>query len=239
MRSAGRAPDVVINCAAWTNVDGAESEPEQAAAVNGAGAGNRRRRGDVAGRLARPHLHRLRVQRGQAVAVRGVRPGRHRSRPMAAPSSTASGRWRGGARPHTIVRTAWLFGAGGHCFPKTILRAGVRAPRADRGLRPDRLPDVHRPPRHGARGPGRAAHARVSCTSPAAASAPGTSSLPRSWRAAGMDCPVRPIPTSEYPLPARASGQQRPDLSERGAPVLPDWRAGLEQFMSELTGVGV
>ena len=33
-------PDVVINCAAWTDVDGAEESEEQAFAVNGSGAGN-------------------------------------------------------------------------------------------------------------------------------------------------------------------------------------------------------
>ena len=33
-------PDVVINCAAWTDVDGAEEAEEAALAVNGAGAGN-------------------------------------------------------------------------------------------------------------------------------------------------------------------------------------------------------
>ena len=33
----GASPDVVVNCAAWTDVDGAERSPEQALAVNGAG----------------------------------------------------------------------------------------------------------------------------------------------------------------------------------------------------------
>ena len=33
-------PDVVINCAAWTDVDGAEDAEEEAMAVNGQGAGN-------------------------------------------------------------------------------------------------------------------------------------------------------------------------------------------------------
>ena len=33
-------PDVVINCAAWTDVDGAEEAEDQAMAVNGTGAGN-------------------------------------------------------------------------------------------------------------------------------------------------------------------------------------------------------
>src|ERR1700756_4416150 len=34
------APDAVINCAAWTDVDGAESAYAAALAINGPGAGN-------------------------------------------------------------------------------------------------------------------------------------------------------------------------------------------------------
>ncbi len=44
-----RGPDCVINCAAWTDVDGAESQREAALAVNGTGPGNVARAAAAAG----------------------------------------------------------------------------------------------------------------------------------------------------------------------------------------------
>ena len=41
--------DVVFNCAAWTDVDGAETSPDEALAINGAGAGNVARAAAAAG----------------------------------------------------------------------------------------------------------------------------------------------------------------------------------------------
>src|SRR2546423_295081 len=43
------APGVVINCAAWTDVDGAESAPDAASTVNGEGAGHVARAAHEAG----------------------------------------------------------------------------------------------------------------------------------------------------------------------------------------------
>lgn len=57
-----RAADVLVNCAAYTDVDGAQTDPQRAQAVNATGpqvlaAACPRRR------AAHPHLHRLRLRR--------------------------------------------------------------------------------------------------------------------------------------------------------------------------------
>jgi dTDP-4-dehydrorhamnose reductase len=233
----GADADVVINCAAWTDVDGAESEPEQAAAVNGAGAGNLATAAVSAGAWLL-HISTDYVFSGDKpspyVESDPVSPvsayGRSKLDGERAVVAAAPGR-------HTIVRTAWLFGAGGRCFPKTILRAASQRPELT--VVSDQIGC-----------PTFTGHLAAGLVTLAAQRTPGVLHVAGggqcSWHefaaaivgAAGMDCPVRPIPTSEYPLPARRPANSVL-VSERGAPVLPDWRTGLEQFMSELTGVGV
>lgn len=233
----GADADVVINCAAWTNVDGAESEPEQAAAVNGAGAGNLAAAAAAAGAWL-VHISTDYVFDGDKaspyVESDPVAPvsayGRSKLDGERAVAAAAPGR-------HTIVRTAWLFGAGGRCFPKTILRAASQRPELT--VVSDQIGC-----------PTFTGHLATALVTVAAQRTPGVLHVAGggrcSWHefaaaivaAGGVDCPVRPIPTSEYPLPARRPANSVL-VSERGAPVLPDWRAGLEQFMSELTGVGV
>jgi dTDP-4-dehydrorhamnose reductase len=136
---------------------------------------------------------------------------------------------------HTIVRTAWLFGAGGRCFPKTILRAASQRPELT--VVSDQIGC-----------PTFSGHLAAALVTLAAQHPPGVVHVAGggqcSWYefaaaivgAAGVDCPVRPIPTSAYPLPARRPANSVL-VSERGAPVLPDWRDGLAQFMSELSEV--
>jgi dTDP-4-dehydrorhamnose reductase len=114
--------DVVFNCAAWTDVDGAESAPEDALAVNGAGAGNVARAAEASGAWT---VH---------VSTDYVFDGTKRSPwvesdPVAPVSSYGRSKLAGerevvaeAPARHTIVRTSWLFGAGGPCFPATILR---------------------------------------------------------------------------------------------------------------------
>ena len=124
----GAGADVVINCAAWTNVDGAESESGQASAVNGDGAGHVAATAAAAGAWV-IHVSTDYVFDGSksSAYVESDPVG-----PMSAygRSKLAGERAVAEAAPdrHTIVRTAWLFGAGGRCFPKTILRAASERP---------------------------------------------------------------------------------------------------------------
>ena len=120
-------PDVVINCAAWTNVDGAEEHYEQALAANGAGAGH------VAGAAAANGAWTVHVSSDYVFDGRKTTPYLESDdvNPLSAygRSKLAGERAVVGAAPesHTIVRSSWLFGASGKCFPKTILRlAGER-----------------------------------------------------------------------------------------------------------------
>ena len=70
VRAAIGPDDVVINCAAWTDVDGAEEHPEDALRVNADGARN------VAAAAGRRDLRveRLRLRRDEGQPVRRVRP---------------------------------------------------------------------------------------------------------------------------------------------------------------------
>jgi dTDP-4-dehydrorhamnose reductase len=229
------APDAVINCAAWTDVDGAESRARDATAVNGAGAGH------VAAAAASAGAWVIHVSTDYV--FNGDKPTAYVESDPAAPVSVYGRSKLDGelavaaAAPerHTIVRTAWLFGAGGKCFPKSILRAASQRPEltvvADQigcptftghlapallTLAQDRTPGILHV----------AAGGQCSWYEFAAAIV----------AAAGLDCPVRPISSDEYPTPTRRPANSVL-ISERGAPTLPEWRAGLEQFMSELAEV--
>ena len=114
-------PGVVINCAAWTNVDGAEEAEEEATAINGAGAGN------VAAAAAAVGASVVYV--GSDYVFDGSKGAPYVETDQTAPLS-AYGRGklageeatRAANRRHFIVRSAWLFGTGGPNFVETMLR---------------------------------------------------------------------------------------------------------------------
>ncbi|WP_275002765.1 dTDP-4-dehydrorhamnose reductase [Promicromonospora iranensis] len=125
-RAAVAGYDVVVNCAAWTAVDDAETHEADAFAVNATGAANLARATAASGaRLV--HVSTDYVFDGGATEpYREDAPVRPRS---AYGRTKAAGEWavRAEAPDALVVRTAWLYGAGGRCFPRTIARvAGER-----------------------------------------------------------------------------------------------------------------
>jgi dTDP-4-dehydrorhamnose reductase len=125
--AAVRDADVVVNCAAFTDVDGSEDDQATAFAVNATGAETAARAAAAAG------------ARFVQVSTDYVFDGTGRT-PYAedAPlsplgvygASKAEGEQRvRAAHPGAlIVRTAWLYGAHGQCFPRTILRLATDRP---------------------------------------------------------------------------------------------------------------
>lgn len=114
--------DVVVNCAAWTAVDDAEEHEDRALTVNEAGP----RLLAAAAKLTGARI----VQISTDYVFDGSATTPYAEDAPASPAS-AYGRtkWAGeeavrAEHPdgHLVVRTAWLYGAHGPCFPKTMQR---------------------------------------------------------------------------------------------------------------------
>ena len=125
--------EAIVNCAAWTDVDEAESKQEAAHAVNAVGAGVLAQKASEAG-VSLLHLSTDYVFDGTAPVDRdGVPRAYLESDPTGPKSVYGSTKLEGerlvlGTSPrHTVVRTAWLYGVDGPNFVATMLRlAGER-----------------------------------------------------------------------------------------------------------------
>jgi dTDP-4-dehydrorhamnose reductase len=223
-------PDAVINCAAWTDVDGAESSREAALAVNGVGAGNVAAAAAAAGALI-VHVSSDYVFDGSKGTPYVESDSTH---PLSQYGSTklegelAVAQAAPGS--HCIVRSSWLFGVAGKSFPGTILKLAVE--RDELTVVDDQVgcPTFT----------GHLAQALVELA--ADGSTTGVLHVAGggrcSWHElaqeivsrAGAHCEVKPGRTADLGRPA-----PRPAFSvlrtERGAPQLPDWQEGLSAFM--------
>jgi dTDP-4-dehydrorhamnose reductase len=222
-------PGVVINCAAWTDVDGAEQHPEAAERVNGEGAGN------VAAAAAAVGASVLYVSTDYVFDGTKGEPYLEEDEPAPLSaygrSKLAGEQATAGSNPrHFVVRSSWLFGTHGGNFVATMLYLGG-------GREEVRVIDdqVGCPTWTG--------HLAEGLLGVAAGEAYGVHHLAGgggcSWcdlarelfRRANVECELLPIKTEDYPLPAR-----RPAYSvlrsSRGI-GLPSWQEGLERYLGE------
>ena len=235
--SVGRsAVDAVINCAAYTNVDLAERSIEAACAVNGDGAGNVARVAAAAGAWT-IHVSSDYVfdgtKREPYVESDPVGPTSAYGRSKLAGEQEVA---RAARDAHTIVRSSWLFGTGGPCFPATIRR--LAAEREELSIVDDQ------------RGcPTFTGHLALALLDLAArrplgiVHAAGAGDC--TWfefaqeivARSGETCEVKPTTTAAMARPA-----PRPAYSVLGterapdAPALPHWRQGLAEYMTATGG---
>ena len=231
--------DVVINAAAWTAVDQAESEEAAAAVVNGEAPAAMAR---ACAALGVPFLH---VSTDYVFDGAGVAPflPDHPTAPLGAYGRSKLAGERGvlAAGGNTLIlRTSWVVSAHGSNFVKTMLKLG--ATRDSLNVVADQI---------GGPTPAAAiARALVVAARAMVAGAPGgvhhfAGAPDTSWAGfareimarAGLGCRVDDIPTSAYPTPAKRPLNSRLDCTSLLAAygiARPDWRAGLDEILTEL-----
>jgi dTDP-4-dehydrorhamnose reductase len=240
---AGLRPGVVVNCAAWTAVDDAEAHEDEALAVNGAGAANVA--AAIAAGSAAPgcrlmHLSTDYVFPGDATApyaendVPGPRTAYGRTK-LAGEQAVRRLLPQAG----TVVRTAWLYGAHGPNFVRTMIRLERERPAvdvvADQRGQPTWTADVARQviALAGSRAPAGIYHAT------SAGEATWFDLAREVFLLLGADPDrIRAVPTSAFPRPA-----PRPAYSvlghgawtETGIEPIGDWRLSLRHAFPALT----
>ena len=218
--------ELVLHAAAWTDVDGAETDPQHAAAVNVGGVTHAASLGAPLvvfstdyvfdGRKREPYVE---SDTPDPLSVYG----RSKLHGEAAAGEDA---W--------IVRSSWLFGPTGHNFVRTMLALAVERDEVSvvddqrgcptyvghlaHGVR--ELVDADRP-----RGVWHVA-AGGDCTWAEFAEAV--------FAEAGVDCAVRRVTTAELGRPAPRPAYSVLRSERPGAPELPHWRVGLKECLARL-----
>jgi dTDP-4-dehydrorhamnose reductase len=241
-------PDVVVNCAAWTAVDAAEEHEAEALAINGRGPANLAAACAEAGALlvhpSTDYVFDGRAGQPYAEDAQTAPAGAYGRTKLAGEQAVRA------ALPDAsyIVRTAWLYGAHGKNFVKTMLRL------AGNGTAPGVVADQHGQPTWTADVAAQI-YALIDKSAPAGVYH-ATSSGQTTWfgfaaeifrlhqgQDQGQDSErprltPRPITTSDYPTPAK-----RPAYSVLGheawhaAGIAPigDWRDALHRALPAIT----
>jgi dTDP-4-dehydrorhamnose reductase len=126
-------PDVVINAAAWTDVDGCARDPERAMAINGHAAGAVAAAADRVGALT-VQVSTNEVFDGQLDRAYTEDDTTNPISPYGASKLLGERLVAGASRRHLIVRTAWIFGRDSG-FPTRIRAAADRVAAEGKPLR--------------------------------------------------------------------------------------------------------
>ena len=218
--------DLVLHCAAWTDVDAAEGDPQGAAAVNVGGTAHAASLGAPIVAFSSDYVFDGR-KREPYVESDGPNPvsvyGRTKLHGEAAAGQDA---W--------IVRSSWLFGPTGRNFVRTMLRLGAERDEVtvvgdQRGC-PTYVGDLAGAVRElvdadRARGVWHLA-AEGDCTWADLAEA--------IFAETGLACTVRRISSDELGRAAPRPSYSVLRSERPGAPVLPHWREGLRACLAEL-----
>jgi dTDP-4-dehydrorhamnose reductase len=225
-------PELVLHCAAWTDVDGAESDPDGAWRANEYGSRHVAR----AAHDCRAAL----VGFSTDYVFAGDDPAGYDEHSPVAPRSVYGASKLAGERalltehPDAhVVRTAWVFSPRGQNFLLTMLRLGVEQDEV--GVVDDQIGC-----------PTAAAHLAHATMELVARCAPGTYHLAgggsTSWygfanaimEEAGLSARVEPIASSELQRPAPRPACSILRTVHADAPRLPHWRDGLRDCLAAL-----
>jgi dTDP-4-dehydrorhamnose reductase len=216
--------DLVLHAAAWTDVDGAEADPQSAAAVNVGGTQHARELGAPLVYFSTDYVFdgtkRPPYVESDAPSPQSVY-GRTKLNGEAAAGEDA---W--------IVRTSWLFGWTGNNFVRTMLRLGAERDEVavvdDQRGSPTFVGHLAVEVRELVERPRGLWHlaAEGDCTWADFAEA--------IFEEAGLDCRVRRIASAELGRPAPRPAYSVLRSERAGAPVLPHWRDGLRECLDRL-----
>lgn len=231
--------DIVINAAAYTAVDRAESEADLAFTVNRDGAAA------IAAVCARRHLPLIHLSTDYVFD--GLRPGTWRETDTCDPQSVYGASKLAGEQAvlaafpaAVILRTAWLHSPFGTNFVRTMLRLSAERERlrvvADQHGSPTYAPDL--------------AAAILALAKPLRAGGPGgifhlAGAGAATWHdvavetitAAGRRLPVDAIATTDYPTPAKRPANSVLDTAKIAAVYgirLPPWQDGVRRCVARL-----
>jgi len=240
--------DAVVNCAAWTDVDGAESKQERARAVNAVGAGI------LARAAARAELPLL--QLSTDYVFDGIAPldGEGRRRPYVESDPTGPRSVYGSTKlegerevlaaspRHTVVRTAWLYGVDGKNFVETMLRlAGEREATGSTPSVQVVTDQVGSPTWSGHLAPAilglleRDVRGLVHMTGAGEVSWNGFAK--EIFRQAEVECAVEPASSEQMARPAPRPAWSALASEREEVLAMPDWRDGLAGYLAARAGM--